>query len=820
MRRYAKRERGWVARLIKWWGPRALLSWALLLVVMISITSGVTESAPGLDTSLVFTVTVVGVTFGWVLGLLPLRGGLTVVLSVVLGLEFLVLRVGRLGGDLWAIVEGMGRFVWEVVIWYWTEQAPTALPIATHYLELWQDVQTILVRTGGWLNAVVSGRGSYDVVGAAIAWGFVIWAYSVWAGFQVRRNHRTLLGVLPGSLLMSFAISYTGSNPYILLPVVGGALVLMAVNGQRARENRWDALAVDFSQGLWSDVVTTATGISLALVLVAAISPSISIRRIADWIDEVTNQEVEERTEAVAEGLGLEQKPATAAPRPLASARVTSLPQRHLIGSGPELSRRVVMVVETGELPPLPPEEMLDMSPPRHYWRSLTYDRYFGRGWATSSTETTAYEPGELATVFDADADHLRTLRQHVRLIGEGSNGIVYVDGRLVSVDEPFEVLWRPPDEIFAATAVEREYTADSVYVNPTQEQLREASTDYPEAVANRYLHIPDSTPERVLVLSRDLTATEPTPYDRALAIESYLREFPYTLDVPAPGESDDIADFFLFELQEGYCDYYATSMIVLARAAGIPARMVVGYVSGTYDAVNARYVVTEADAHAWPELYFPGYGWVEFEPTGGRAGISRRTEQDQSTWEPSSPPTPLVTTPPEEDRPILVVGQWLLAGVGGLALVIGVGTAIDVVILSLGSEQRMASRLRRRLSRHARRLRVDVLPGDTPLELSEALSMRLTRIAEAHQMIGPKMIAPGVDEVRAMASLYARVWYSLDGLEAGVGRRRAIWLWWRLRWRLWLARLWRRSGDQGGASTASAAGGRRVDRAAAGVPT
>ena len=82
---------------------------------------------------------------------------------------------------------------------------------------------------------------------------------------------------------------------------------------------------------------------------------------------------------------------------------------------------------------------------------------------------------------------------------------------------------------------------------------------------------------------------------------------------------------FSPFDLQKGYCDYYATSMMVLARAAGLPARMVIGYSSGSYDVGLEVYVVTEAQAHSWVEIYFPDYGWVEFEPTAGRPTRERR---------------------------------------------------------------------------------------------------------------------------------------------------------------------------------------------------
>src|SRR3972149_7569533 len=127
----------------------------------------------------------------------------------------------------------------------------------------------------------------------------------------------------------------------------------------------------------------------------------------------------------------------------------------------------------------------------------------------------------------------------------------------------------------------------------------------------------------------RDLTVTGVQTcalpiYDKAKAIEAYLRTYPYDLEVPAPPEGQDVADYFLFDLKKGYCDYYATAMVVLARSSGVPARFVLGYSPGSYDAPNAQYVVRELNAHSWVEVYFPGMGWVEFEPTASQPEIDR----------------------------------------------------------------------------------------------------------------------------------------------------------------------------------------------------
>ena len=177
-----------------------------------------------------------------------------------------------------------------------------------------------------------------------------------------------------------------------------------------------------------------------------------------------------------------------------------------------------------------------------------------------------------------------------------------------------------------------KSYKAESLVLNVSAQDLRKSPSVYPAWVRNQFLALPDSVPERVLALARDLTASEPTAYDRALAIQNYLREYPYTLDISAPPAGRDVTDYFLFDLKQGYCDYYATSMVVLARAAGLPARLVAGYANGSYNVERAQYVVTENYAHSWVEIYFANIGWVEFEPTSSQPVILYEAEKELTT--------------------------------------------------------------------------------------------------------------------------------------------------------------------------------------------
>lgn len=786
-------------------GPRALLNWFLMLVILYSIASGLTDVIEDIDRALVFAVVSISATLGWVLALLPINDWMTTLFGLLLGFEYLLIRVGRLGDSLIQILRSAFQFATDLVLWYWTQEPPNWIAVPQLFWELWRDMSTLVVRMGQWMIDVLSGEGVFDPVGAALTWGFGIWFCGLWAGWVAKRHHSPVIGVLPSGAVLAFVISYTGENPYVLLPVVGISLVLLALMQHAERESLWTQRDTDYSSGLWSDILVVATGISIGLVVLSAIAPSITVERITEWVREVTRSETDSEG-TVAKSLGLEPKPEPQARVPLDDVRSTGLPRRHLIGSGPELSREVVMVIETGELAPIPDITMMEgTSVPTHYWRSITYDWYFGRGWATTGTEDVEYEAGEIADPFEPEEDpNYRRVRQNVRLVGEDMGWLVYVSGRLMSVDKPYKVSWRQGNEIFAVTTEAVEYRADSYVPIVTEEALRSASTEYPAGFLDRYLRLPDDTPERVKSLARDLTATEPTPYDRAKAIESYLRQFPYTLNVPQPGLQEDIADFFLFELQEGYCDYYATSMVVLARSAGLPARLVVGYYSGTYDSTNARYIVTEADAHAWPEIYFPGYGWIEFEPTGGRPPIDRaESEEDEFIWPEGSDLDPLVDR--DTRRAIsdaLTIGEWLLIGFGSVVGFVLLASGIDgAVLLMLGTPHALLSRIYVRLRRFSGRLQADVREGDTPYELADVLKARIEAIVRDRAWLKP-ILQPAADEIDLLIDGYVEQWYSQVPEMDREDRRTVVSTWWGLRWRLWIATIWRNPSSAEDAAT------------------
>ena len=179
---------------------------------------------------------------------------------------------------------------------------------------------------------------------------------------------------------------------------------------------------------------------------------------------------------------------------------------------------------------------------------------------------------------------------------------------RLISMDEADSLR-----SAYAGGPPEYEVVSDLGLPSPAD--LRRAPPGSPIAIRLVYLQLPDLNP-RVGRLARQMTERATNNYDRAMAIQNYLQDnFRYTLDPPAIQPGDPVGSF-LFVSKQGYCEYFAAAMALMLRTVGIPSRLVNGFQTGSYNRVAHDFVVRARDAHTWVEVYFPGYGWVPFDPT------------------------------------------------------------------------------------------------------------------------------------------------------------------------------------------------------------
>jgi protein-glutamine gamma-glutamyltransferase len=286
----------------------------------------------------------------------------------------------------------------------------------------------------------------------------------------------------------------------------------------------------------------------------------------------------------------------------------------------------VVMRVQTGE----------PVNYPMLRWRGIALTNFDGRRWYSTGLPLRKQEPGSsgwiplatrkelqghpaaqvqfVALLQPLASDALFAPAQVMAMRGNFSGEAGTYDGSMrrsyLSVDETGSIY--NPFHNFAQIR----YEGVSLLPVARPAQARLAGTDYPDEIRTTYLQLPPKLDRRVPELARKITGTASNPYDQSLAIESYLRtNFAYTLNLTGKPGADPLAHF-LFETKAGHCEYFATAMAVMLRTLEIPSREVNGFLPGEYNDVGGDYIVRASDAHSWVEAYFPGTGWLTFDPT------------------------------------------------------------------------------------------------------------------------------------------------------------------------------------------------------------
>jgi transglutaminase-like putative cysteine protease len=255
-------------------------------------------------------------------------------------------------------------------------------------------------------------------------------------------------------------------------------------------------------------------------------------------------------------------------------------------------------------------------------WRGVGLTSFDGKHWYNDNTEQLPLPPASFQRYVLPRWDgwqhrRPRPLRYRV-LLSPLSTDVLFVAAvprevtgriRTVTLDQTDSLHY--PGQSYSPFS----YEALSDIDVPSPDDLRRASADYPAEIRRVYIPLPNFD-ARVAELAQQVTASARNNYDRALAIETYLRSnFTYSLDPTGIEPGDPIASF-LFKAKAGYCEYFAASMAVMLRSLEIPARLVNGFQTGTYNRVGKDFIVRGRDAHSWVEAYFPPYGWIAFDPT------------------------------------------------------------------------------------------------------------------------------------------------------------------------------------------------------------
>lgn len=467
-----------------------------------------------------------------------------------------------------------------------------------------------------WLYSLItqepaSSRYMFLLVMSLVMW-FVAY-YSAWAIF--RRQQAWWAVILTGlALLVNVTAAKRSLTGYFLAFLII-ALLLIVRTSLASYQQEWRRSRVRYGDDLVGSSLRAGLIISVVAIVLAWLAPeALASRPLRQAWDRVSEpwRRIQEESSRMFPDLNYQNQPP-----------VIRYSRAMRFGGPVELTDAPVADVRADG---------------GRYWRFAAFHEYNGNGWTNTDVTTLLLEAGEEG-VAQPEFRARHELSQTVVLLQDmGVDGVLLAAAQPIQVSLPVRAVmgYLTPEEERGLTPADAMFPGgpgDPTLLYPREPQvqgatygvlssvthadevsLRLSGTDYPDWIVPRYTVLPESVPGRVRLLAEEVTADAATPYDKAIALRDYLRGFPYNEAIAAPEPWQDGVDYFLFEAQEGYCTYYASAMVVMLRLVGVPARYVEGYSNGSPE--SGVYHLLEWDGHSWVEVFFPHYGWVEFEPT------------------------------------------------------------------------------------------------------------------------------------------------------------------------------------------------------------
>ena len=476
----------------------------------------------------------------------------------------------------------------------------------------------ILERLWLWGDAVVTGGISNDDIPFIVLVVLATYVAAYVAAWSIFRWYNAWLGLIPGGLALLTNISYLpGQHSLPLLIYLFCAILLVARVNLLRHAREWRLRKIRYPDFMSLTVLNITVWVALPLLALAWVLPvgSGSGLLYSAWT-KVTAPIADPLNDLGRVFSGIDSKKGS---------------QVHLFGStlplqGPiKLSSSEVLQVTASEV---------------GFLRVQVYDEYTPAGWKIGESAQITQNAWPALEPMQPALDTLEQLRRSVSLQVTASkdSNVIVTSGQPLAVNIDTRVVFGPgPADVTSVRPASRlgeedQYRVDSTVSDASVATLRSIPEDY-ASWTEAYLQLPGDLPQRVRDLALQVVNSNGalTAYDKAATIEQYLRGYAINLRIPAAGPREDSVDYFLFEAEEGYFDYHASAMVVMLRTLGIPSRIAVGYVIDSGDRVpNSNvYVVSEANSFAWPEVYFPGLGWVEFNPTPSESLVLRSFDDD-----------------------------------------------------------------------------------------------------------------------------------------------------------------------------------------------
>ena len=570
-----------------------------------------------LAASLVMTVT-------WAVGATGWTEGLSIVTFIGLGSIIIGMMLAR------SILPGFIAHLFSSIIgvaWsFWVTSR--LLPAHYTWLERWTN---LTFRLNYWYSQAIQGGTSYDNMMFILQMGVIVWGMGYLTLWFLFRSGKVWQAVVPGGLVLLINLYYAPNDITLWFLIFILLSLLLAIRFNLFKqEAQWRAEGVFFRPDISFDFLRDGFIFSALVIALAWMMPPIADAQSLELLDGFQGswREVQGEWNRLFADLNYKD-----------TGLVDGFGPSLNLGGPRRLTNAPVMNVKVEGL--------------GRYWRATVYDEYTGYGWRNNDSDTAGFGPSaplslpmfearvpvtqtytfyrDQATVLYAMSDPLNLDRSAKVTFNALSNEEV------AQVDRPIWLNNGEPwvEEITyirsnAALDSGESYQVVSAFSQATISQLEATGNDYPTWVTARYLQLPDTVTERTRNLARELTEPFDNAFAKARTIEAYLRrEIKYNEKLSSPPPGVDRVDYVLFESKEAYCDYYASAMIVMLRSLGIPARFAVGFAQGTFNSELNAFHVVNADAHSWVEVYFPDYGWIEFEPTAAQPGIVRPTTSE-----------------------------------------------------------------------------------------------------------------------------------------------------------------------------------------------
>lgn len=465
----------------------------------------------------------------------------------------------------------------------------------------------------------------------------VIWGLAVWAGYRLARHGDAWGATLPMGGLLVILQTYDNEVGTRSLYLAGYVLcILLLVSRQQLlrQQLNWERGRIQVPMYIGVDLLFAALGAGALIVLVAWATPA-----LASPIGAAENawSELTRPWRSLREDFSRAFYPLESAARDEGDYYGEAL----ALGRGNTLSNIIQFTVQ-----------LLDEGQrvPRYYWRDRVYDHYENGEWLISFDQQQQMLADEGGLVV-SQLEGVQQLGQFRFTTAKPIN-LLHTAPQPLDVNRNVLLTYATnPDGSLDLAALRTasqlqigdSYEVASLLTATDEDALRASGSNYPAWVTERYLQVPQEITQRTRALAAQLAEGLDNNYDIAQAITRYLRStIRYQDTVPSPPANSEPIDWVLFEEPRGFCNYYASAEVILLRILGIPARLAVGYAQGDRQSINlvggepgqdrlnerinevVFYTVRQRDAHAWPEVYFAGIGWVEFEPTANQQELVR----------------------------------------------------------------------------------------------------------------------------------------------------------------------------------------------------